>query len=511
MVKCAARSRLSAGFVAALLSLAACASPAGPAATLPPATVTPEPMATAAPGTIRPAAVAGSWYPGSAAELAQVVDQMLLGVRPIDGAPLLLILPHAGYAFSGPIAAAGFRQMLHGEYDVAVIIAADHYDPLSAPISVWAAGGFETPLGVVPIDVELAQALVAADARITADPAPHEGEHVVEVQLPFLQRVCPSCAVVPVLMGAADEETVQALTAALLATLPGRRAVVIASSDLSHYPAQEDAQLVDGATLAAIETGDPAAVQASFEMAMAAGVPNLVTCACSEGPIQVVMRAAPYLGVNTITVLGYATSADSPQGDPSAVVGYGAVMFWHYEPPALTAAMQEELLLVARQSIASYLENGAIPPYEPADPLLTRYSGVFVTLEQEGELRGCIGHTWPDQPLYLAVQQMAAAAATEDPRFSPLALEELGDVTLEVSVLSPFFRLTDLERIQVGVHGLMILAAGQQGLILPQVAVEEGWDRDAYLEALCQKAGLGPGCWQEGAAIYAFTAQVFGE
>jgi hypothetical protein len=440
-----------------------------------------------------------------------MIDGMLAEVEPVDGAPVALILPHAGYVYSGPVAAAGFAQLAQGEYDVAVIIAADHQPPISNPISVWAEGGFETPQGVVPVDAELAGALLEADPRITFDPAAHEGEHPIEIELPFLQRVCPHCTIVPILMGADDEETVQVLSDALLSALPGRRAVVIASSDLSHYPSREDAVRVDSATLAAVETGDPDAVRAAIAASMRAGVPNLVTCACGEGPILVAMRVAAGLGAETVTVLRYANSADSPYGDEKQVVGYGAVMFWHYEPLDLTPQRREELLALARSTLETYLESGTFPLYETDDPVLTRRSGVFVTLRQGETLRGCIGHTRADLPLYRAVQEMAVAAATQDPRFPPLTVDGLADVAIEISVLSPFRRVTDVDEIEVGIHGLMIFKDGHQGLLLPQVPVEEEWDRGAFLEGLCQKAGLPAGCWQEGATLYAFTAVVFGE
>jgi AmmeMemoRadiSam system protein B/AmmeMemoRadiSam system protein A len=478
--------------------------------TLPlPSTSLPSP--TTPPGQIRPSAIAGTWYPGDLDELMAMVDGMLAATTRIDGEPIGLIVPHAGYVYSGPVAATGFRQLEGAPYDVAVIIASDHQPPLSSPISVWAEGGFETPLGVVPVDVELAQALVEADLRITADYAAHEGEHPIEIELPFLQRVCPGCSIVPVLMGDASEETVQALAEALLAVLPGRRAVVVASSDLSHYPSYDDALIVDGMTLGAVETFDPAQVRAAIAASMAEGVSNLATCACGEGPILVTMRVSQGLGADTVTILQYANSGDSPYGDQEQVVGYGAVMFWRYEPPELTEAQREELLSLVRTTLEGYLENGSIPPYETNDLALVRRSAVFVTLKQGSELRGCIGHTRADLPLYQVVQQMAVAAATEDPRFPPLTPDELAEVTVEISILSPFRRVTDVEQIGVGVHGLMIFKDGHQGLLLPQVPVEQGWDRDEFLANLCLKAGLLEGCWREGATLYAFTAVVFGE
>jgi AmmeMemoRadiSam system protein B/AmmeMemoRadiSam system protein A len=441
-----------------------------------------------------------------------MVDEMLASVEPVDGEPIALIVPHAGYVYSGLVAAYGFRQLEGADYDVAVVIAADHQAPISAPISVWAEGGFETPLGVVPVDVELAQALLDADAHITFDPAAHEGEHPIEIEIPFLQRVCPGCGLVPVLMGADDDETVQALSDALLATLSntGKRAVVIASSDLSHYPAYNDAHVADGATLSAIETGDPARVRSAIRATMAVGLPNLVTCACGEGPILVAMRVAQGLGADTTTVLTYANSGDVG-GDRDQVVGYGAVMFWHYQPPDPTETQREELLTMARAAIAEYLETDSIPGYETDDPLLTRYSGAFVTLKERGELRGCIGHTRADVSLYQAVQQMAVAAATSDPRFPPLTPDGLSDVTIEISILSPFRRVMDVTQVEVGVHGLMIYKDNQRGLLLPQVPVEQGWDREEYLDNLCLKAGLPVNCWREATTLYAFTAVVFGE
>jgi len=514
-------SRLSTAILLTAILLSACATPAvTPAATPPPVVAETAvslppalPSPTASPGRIRPSAVAGSWYPDDPGELAQMIDEMLAAVEPVAGEPVALIVPHAGYAYSGPVAAYGFRQLEGVEYDVAVVLASDHQSPISAPISVWAEGGFETPLGVAPVDVELAQALLQADPRITFDPATHEGEHPIEIELPFVQRICPNCSIVPVLMGAGDEETVQVLADALLAAILGtdKRVVVVASSDLSHYPAYDDALAADGATLSAIETGDPARVRETAEMLMAAGLPNLATCACGQAPILTAMRVAQGMGAEQVTVLRYANSGNSPQGDRQRVVGYGAVMFWRYEPPPLAEGQREELLALARATIAEYLETDTLPNYETDDPLLTGRSGVFVTLKEHGVLRGCIGHTRADLPLYQAVQQMAVSAATGDPRFPPLTAEGLDAITVEISVLSPFRRVTDVEQIQVGVHGLMIFAGGRQGILLPQVPVEQGWDREEYLDNLCLKANLSVGCWQEGATLYAFTAVVFGE
>ncbi len=496
--------------------LSACTTPTPPVSPSPylPISSSPHPPTSSSPtpppGQVRRAAVAGSWYPGDPAELTQMVDGLLDAVQPVDGAPIGLVVPHAGYAYSAPVAAYGFKQLTQGEYDVAVIIASDHRSPVSRPISVWTEGGFETPLGIVPVNVELAQALIAADPRITFDPATHEGEHVIEIELPFLQRMCPHCTIVPVLMGDDSDETVQALADALLKVLPDKRAVVIASSDLSHYPAYDDALAVDGATLAAIETLDPTLVRQTIAASMTHGYPNLVTCACGEAPILTTMQVAKGLGADTATILRYANSADAG-ADRDQVVGYGTVMFWRYRPPELSEEQRSFLLSLARESIAARLARKPLPNPSVTDAELLRPLGAFVTLEINGELRGCIGNLTAAAPLYQTVQQMTQAAAFEDPRFPPLTAEELELVTVEISVLSLMRRITSTDQIQIGRDGLYLIKGANRGVLLPQVPVEQGWDLQAYLDNLCLKAELPEGCWREGATLYTFTAVVFGE
>jgi AmmeMemoRadiSam system protein A len=223
------------------------------------------------------------------------------------------------------------------------------------------------------------------------------------------------------------------------------------------------------------------------------------------------MQVAEALGSDTITVLSYANSGHSPYGDQTQVVGYGAVMFWKYEPLDLTSAQQAELLSLARTTLTAYLNTGTLPEYMTDDPAISRRSGAFVTLKINGELRGCIGNLRSNLPLYRSVQEMTISAATSDPRFPQLTLEELDLVSIEISVLSPLRRITDMDVIEVGTHGLVIHQAGMQGVLLPQVAIEEGWDREAFLENLCLKAGLPHDCWQGKPIIYTFSALVFGE
>ncbi|MBC7330666.1 AmmeMemoRadiSam system protein A [bacterium] len=173
---------------------------------------------------------------------------------------------------------------------------------------------------------------------------------------------------------------------------------------------------------------------------------------------------------------------------------------------------KKELLNIARTSIEEYLKNRRIPTFSPSSTTLLERKGAFVTLKKAGFLRGCIGMIEALKPLYQTVAEMAVAAAIEDPRFPPLTLDELPLITIEISVLSPLEEVKDIEEIEVGKHGLYIIRGFYRGLLLPQVATENNWDRETFLQHTCLKAGLPIDCWQDPETkIYKFSAEVFSE
>jgi AmmeMemoRadiSam system protein B/AmmeMemoRadiSam system protein A len=477
---------------------------------------------------IREPVVAGQFYPADPDTLETMVDEFLAQVdERAAGEPIGLIVPHAGYVYSGQVAAYAFKQIAGGQYDAVVVIGTNHHDPLFEGLSVWARGAFRTPLGLVPVDEELAQALLEADSRIVFNKEVHGQEHSIEVELPFLQRVLPDAKIVPVIVAAPTEENEKVLADALVKVLKGKKALLIASSDMSHYPAYDDAVRVDGETLKAIASMDPARVRAAIDEGMSAGVANLGTCLCGEGPVLAAMMAARGLGANRATVLKYANSGDVPFGGRDQVVGYGAVMFWRGEgaatsfvlpsaptppPPApLTTEEKETLLTLARDTLNHFLRSNTTPPFSTTAPGLLQERGAFVTLKERGNLRGCRGAMTAEKPLYLTVELAAILSALDDPRFPPVAAEELSDIALEISVLGPLEPIDDVNEIEVGTHGLLIVKGENQGVFLPQVPIEQGWERDQYLEELCGKAGLPEGCWREDAQLYIFTAEVFDE
>lgn len=170
------------------------------------------------------------------------------------------------------------------------------------------------------------------------------------------------------------------------------------------------------------------------------------------------------------------------------------------------------LLRLARDTIRMWVGEGKKPPLPKAEGNLATVTGAFVTLHKKGQLRGCIGNMVGSEPLVETVQNMAIAAATEDPRFPHVKTEELHDIDIEISVLSPMKRIMDIEEIEVGKHGILLGRGWNRGVLLPQVATEQGWDRDAFLQHTCLKAGLSPDDWRDSETIIEiFSAQVFGE
>ncbi len=177
----------------------------------------------------------------------------------------------------------------------------------------------------------------------------------------------------------------------------------------------------------------------------------------------------------------------------------------------LNETLRQKLLEIARRSIEGYLKEGKVPAFPVSDPELQQNRAAFVTLTKQGHLRGCIGYTDPTLPLHQTVASCAVCAAFSDPRFPPLRKEELPQIRIEISILTPQKKIEDTSEIEVGRDGLLIKKGACRGLLLPQVATECGWDKETFLQQTCCKAGLPADAWKEGAEIYTFSAEIFHE
>jgi MEMO1 family protein len=281
---------------------------------------------------LRKAAVAGSWYPGTAPALAAAVDRYLAHTKQdLAGDLVALVAPHAGLMYSGPVAAHAYRLLRGRQFDLAVLVGPSHFVGFDG-VSVYPAGGFETPFGIARIDEASADALLHTNPVVKEHPAAHTREHSLEMQLPFLQHLAPGVPIVPMVMGYQTAETASALAGALAAVLRGKRALVIASTDLSHYHDARQAAKLDAVVVDCVSRFDADGLQDALH-----AQPDH---ACGGGPTVAVMRAAQALGARDAVVLNYADSGDV-SGDKSAVVGYMAAALGNFGKTSKTVHTED--------------------------------------------------------------------------------------------------------------------------------------------------------------------------
>ena len=464
---------------------------------------------------VREPEVAGQFYPADKNQLSAIVDRLLkkASLPEIKGEVIALIAPHAGYQFSGEVAAHTFKTLEGEQVNTVIIIGNSHHERFDG-ISVFPKGIYKTPLGEVKIDSDLAQKIIQESDRISFKESAHKLEHSIEVEIPFLQKTLNHFKIVPILFGNSQKDDWKILGDAILKHIKGKNIILVASSDLSHYPPYEVAKYADKKTIDAISTGDIEHLEKTIEELQQENLPNTVTFACGIDAIKTAIYVAKKLGADEIKLLKYANSGDF-QGDKNRVVGYSAIGFFaKRRDNLLNREEQAKLLQIARESVETFIKEGKIPEFSEDNPMLNQKLGAFVTIKKHGKLRGCIGEFSPTkEPLYKVVSKMAIAAATKDIRFSPVQEEELDELEYEVSVLSEPQKIDNWKKIELGKHGVIIRQGLNQGVFLPQVADETGWSLEKFLSELCsQKAGLSLDCYKDkNTEIYIFTAQVFSE
>ncbi len=418
------------------------------------------------------------FYPAGPEELARDVDSLLQRAKaaPVGRSfPKALIVPHAGYMYSGAVAAHAYNLLREARGVVRrVVLLGPCHRVAVRGLALPAAGAFETPLGRIEIDSE-AVAQVSALPQVSVSAATHAQEHALEVQLPFLQQVLGEFRLVPLVVGAAAAEEVAGVLEALWG---GDETLIVISSDLSHFHPYGEAREIDGATVRQILAFD---ADIDHEQA------------CGATPIGGFLLAAKRRGLEA-ELVDLCNSGDAA-GGRDRVVGYASIAY-RARGAQYTAEQGRALLALARAGIAATLGGTALTV--PREPWLGEHRATFVTLMSEGELRGCIGTLEAHRPLGEDVIENARAAAFRDPRFPPLAtLAELGRAAVEVSVLSrprplEFSDHADLLRqLRPGVDGLILACDGRSATFLPQVW-EDLADAGSFLAQLKRKAGLAP-------------------
>ena len=371
------------------------------------------------------------------------------------------------------------------------------------------------------VDDDFCKKLMAASSKIKDFSLAFEREHAVEVQIPFLQKTFNNFKIVPLLTGRPSFKNCQELAAALNTVIAGRDDVlIIISTDMSHYYEGKTARRMDDNVLNVIKNLN---VDDFWVHALRRDTMEM----CGFVGVTTALIYAKAKDLTHAEILKYANSGDVT-GDWKSVVGYCSVAFskeenktmdngitkQDQEVPLLTAQQKKWLLEIARKTIETYITKGEVFNVTESDPRLLRKEGAFVTIHNHGNLRGCIGNIIGQGPLYKTVRDMAIASATQDSRFSPVAKSELKDIDIEISVLSEPRRITNTDEIKMGIHGVIVKRGPwRQGVFLPQVATETGWNKEQFMANLClQKAGLPPDAWKDPKTIVEiFTAQVFSE
>ena len=475
---------------------------------------------------VRPATQANRFYTGDAKELSEEVDSLLALHRgeTIFNNVAALIVPHAGYYFSGNVAAAAYMAVPKDkQYKRIFLLGPSHHEWLDGASVNTEADYYATPLGQVKVDHETAVALTAADSVFRYEPKAHDREHCLEVQLPFLQRrfgdgkstqtsedsVPP---IVPIIISTNDFQKLKRIAEALKPYLTEENLFIV-SSDFSHYPKYEDACKVDARTGKAVESGDVEQFIAALEENARSGVPGLATSACGELAIATLLMMID--STYEVKHLIYQNSGDADESDHSRVVGYHAFAIVRNGQTrtdtdfSLTDDEKRMLKEIALTSIKDSLDGKPISHHSPLTSHLSEKCGAFVSLHKHGRLRGCIGHFGEDVPLHEIVAEMARAAAFEDPRFMPVTADELADIDIEISVLTPMRRIQSLDEFELHRHGIYIRKGYRSGTYLPQVADEVNWTKEEFVSHCAQdKAGIGWDGWKD-AELYVYEAIVF--
>ena len=468
----------------------------------------------------RQPAVAGQFYPANAAELQSMLKDLFSRAVPSKNIENVaaLICPHAGYVFSGGVAASAFNQLdLNRRYENIFIIGPSHHVGFEGA-SVYTSGNFVTPLGTVQVNAQLGRQLIQKSKAFVSRNDAHLSEHSVEVQVPFLQyRFGKDCLIVPIVVGAGSPATLKDIALVLRPYFNDRNLFII-SSDFSHYPPYMDAMKADKATADAIVSRSPEALMRVMKRNEESGIPNMATSLCGWPAVLTLLYMIQDDPKMSLQLIDYKNSGDSPAGQKDQVVGYCAIVVSRTleqkkESFDLNDKDKKDLLILARQTVEQHVKQKTVPAVQPSafSKTVATNCGAFVTLRKNGDLRGCIGRFDASEPLYSVVQKMAVASSTEDYRFPPVSPQEVNQLEIEISVLTPMRRIMSIDEFQLKKHGIYIKKGASAGTFLPQVAEETGWTKEEFLGHCAQdKAGIGWNGWKD-AELYVYEALVFSE
>ena len=440
----------------------------------------------------RPTAVAGSFYPKDKKELSKELSKLFKDAKEFDTQNVnAIIVPHAGYVFSAPTATLAYKT-LHKKYKNIFLIGSSHHINVNAA-SIYTHGNYMTPLGEVKVNQEIISKLLEDKRLFSYHKDAHTKEHTLEVQLPFLQKIYgEDLQIVPIIIATSDLQTIKAISESLKPYFNEDNLFVI-STDLSHYPNYENANKVDTRTLNAITTNNSEIFLNTLHENDKLKLNEHYTSACGWASVLTLMHLTQNKNY-TYELLEYTNSGNTKYGDKNRVVGYGSLRV--YTPSKdyyLSQKEKEQLLQIARLSLhEATLHNKKVSlDLSKLHPKLQEHLGAFVTLYKDNQLRGCIGRFEPNQTLAEVVVAMTIAAAQHDTRFIKVTPLELENIKIEISVLTPRKKITSLDEIEIGKHGVYVKKGMKSGTYLPHVATQMNWNAEQFVQSCAtEKAGM---------------------
>jgi len=463
----------------------------------------------------RKPAVAGTFYSGNNEDLEEELTTLFsLAVPRKWNDVRAIIVPHAGYVFSGKVAASAFNQIPEdAEYDRIFIIGSSHYVAENI-VSTYTQGNYKTPLGEVTVDSELITSLITACDFIKYLHQADAPEHCIEVQLPFLSHhLKRDFKIVPLIICTWSKTIIESLSKVLEPYFTKKNLFVI-STDFSHYPSSLDATKIDLETADSICLNNKTAFHDTLTKHKHAGVSELITDLCGWTSVLCLLNITQDKSTVIYHKVDYANSGDSEFGDKSRVVGYYAIAITETVVEfSISDADKKTLLSISRIAIERYIKHKEVyvPDKSKLSKMLLEHCGAFVSLHKHGDLRGCIGHFGADTELCDVVINMAIESATQDYRFPPVTVNEIDSLEIELSVLSPMRKIASIDEFELGKHGIYIKKGNHVGTFLPQVADSTHWKKEEFLSHCSHdKAGLDWDGWKT-ADLYVYEAIVFKE
>ena len=457
----------------------------------------------------REMAVSGVFYPSDKETLSSSLSEILQNAKQFPQKNIrAIIVPHAGYIFSSDIASTAYAS-LHKKYKNIFILGSSHHASFDGA-SIYTKGNYKTPLGDVQINQTIVSMLMKNKRIFAYHPQAHKQEHTIEVQLPFLQTIYGNdLRIVPILIGTSNTKTIEAISNALRPYFNDANLFVI-SSDLSHFPSYEDANRIDKITLNAIERAKPLEFIQTLMKNENSHTKELATSACGWSSILTLM----YLTQNDnykYELLAYKNSGDTEYGDKKSVVGYSALrVYKENQKFFLNEQEKKELLDIAKLTLYEVTLGNTKPLIDEKaiSSKLKQNLGAFVTLNKNNRLRGCIGTFEPNEPLYKVVVDMTIAAAQMDNRFTKVTADELKNIEIEISVLTPRERIHSLNEIVLGKHGIFLQKGAKSGTFLPQVATDMHWSVEEFVGYCAKdKAHIGYNGYKD-AKLYIFETLI---